>query len=399
MRLLLVVGVSGNECPFSGLNQFNPLVPLWGLTTLPPSVDRWDMYSEIVPEWVFPESVIHLSPKPLAVNSRAVLYNIMEHADWVIKYNFHCSARDTMPDGSLPEAFFLDYVSLRVPEITNSLLYASEALVPKSLSKVKSPRLYKLDCSASFGGGVASVRFLIVERVGTDLRAYIEQRGMIDFIEAIELGIEIYELIQKLHSTGVVHGDIHAGNLAFRQGEISSKRELVIIDFGESRFRPAEDPPRSTNETIVCRASISPWQSVGKSYRSTLRDDAFNVAGLMGYMMYGREYIAAQKAICGGRYKPELLQKYMNFKMKENLFDTKLFVIKSSGVEHVYDFHLSRILPRSLSHRATQVSNVLAKVLEHLRGLAFEDRPDYEYIVSLLRGILSFHGVESTTSN
>ena len=53
--------------------------------------------------------------------------------------------------------------------------------------------------------------------------------------EAINVGIELCRALAAVHAVGVLHGDIKAHNVVRRDGG-----QIVLVDFGASRFRSAE---------------------------------------------------------------------------------------------------------------------------------------------------------------
>jgi len=89
--------------------------------------------------------------------------------------------------------------------------------------------------------------------------------------------LHLLEALEYVHSQGVLHLDIHAGNVILSSG---SARGAVLIDFG---FRSARGP-LSTGGT--------PWHSLPPEMiersKPTHRTDLFQVGRLLEYRLMGR---------------------------------------------------------------------------------------------------------------
>lgn len=71
----------------------------------------------------------------------------------------------------------------------------------------------------------AKARFMVTERVDGCLSRSSESMGL---IKAFKIGIMAMGMVEKLHSQGVIHGDIHLGNMCFRLGH--NDEEWTLID-------------------------------------------------------------------------------------------------------------------------------------------------------------------------
>jgi serine/threonine protein kinase len=101
---------------------------------------------------------------------------------------------------------------------------------------------------------------------------------------ALGLGLKSVELIERLHSAGVIHNDFHAGNIAFKRLDKllsdydSLVDELILIDFGSSEFIAINHQCKSKDvgvDTLLDARLLSPWQLAGK--RAGRRDDVYRV--------------------------------------------------------------------------------------------------------------------------
>ncbi len=104
------------------------------------------------------------------------------------------------------------------------------------------------------------------------------------------------ELIEQLHDAGIMHNDIHGGNIAFRSplgdtqwgGPNSDDLpDLVLIDFGFSSFFPPDmgSARQTSQETIDSfnKVFVSPWQMTLS--REGRRDDVYRLVQLLADLM------------------------------------------------------------------------------------------------------------------
>ncbi len=209
-------------------------------------------------------------------------------------------------DSNLREASFLTLLNQLTPDIANQIKYLSGSLHLHTLSPVKTPEWTDPLCMVS--GRHAVVRYIISERVGLDIYAYLGKHP-VGFFEAIELGLQVFSLIEQLHSHNIVHGDWHSGNVAFR---LNAQNELVLIDFGRAAIRPEIDDSDPNDPDIYCQSQSSPWESRG--LKLTLRDDAFLAALLVGLPIHGLRDGRAQEHMCDERTKDGSFAQYMDLK-------------------------------------------------------------------------------------
>ena len=90
-------------------------------------------------------------------------------------------------------------------------------------------------------------RLLVEEKVGPTLSRCLrspaerpEGRDLVVF--AIRAFIRLIELLERIHSIGYIHADIHPGNIAFKNPnsdcDFNHPENLIFIDFGMSEFFP-----------------------------------------------------------------------------------------------------------------------------------------------------------------
>lgn len=346
-----------------------------------PSNLLWETSTEEVPVYIHPDGVIELSLPDIGSSEHSIVYRIGNREDWAIKYHSACYGLILRSDPTLQEAYFLQLLNKIIPHVTHKFIYMSGPFIPTKPSKFKqvSP---DIQCGKDPERRPPTVRYLITERVGDSLWGYLDDtdNGRIPFMRAIELGIDILRLIRDIHSINIVHGDVHPGNIAFR-----NDRDILLIDFGRSRIGPSDIPELAP--TIICHRHLSPWQSLRSQALSSFRDDIFRVYLIMATMIYGDSFNHAQGALCSAELEPDRFTKYMDFKDKSNFFDSSLIFEGRMNRAVSYRFTLSGVLPTERQRERTKISAVLLESLDYVRGLDHAEIPDHDFLIRLLKTI------------
>jgi serine/threonine protein kinase len=132
----------------------------------------------------------------------------------------------------------------------------------------------------------AKARAMVQERVGPALKDFIVAQIMTwnkkYLRQTIQAGIKMIDLVERLHRIGFIHDDLHPGNVATISGTEFDPNNLVLIDFGLSRFFPDEiGSDEHANPQLLRKLEgrnsvmLTPWQNEGM--RSGRRDDVFSV--------------------------------------------------------------------------------------------------------------------------
>ena len=149
------------------------------------------------------------------------------------------------------------------------------------------------------------VRFMVQEKVGMtlsefffELNSYNGPNADVALVRAaIAMGEKTLNLLERLHQHGIIHGDIHGGNIALKDPHFRlsmknnvdfSKLDLVLIDFGKAVFFPDqigtpekdEEPDHALNDWF-----LSAWQL--ENYRKSFRDDVIRVMDQMANWLSG----------------------------------------------------------------------------------------------------------------
>jgi hypothetical protein len=243
------------------------------------------------------EELDFFEPKPKKRHKPFVPEN-----NYVVKYSTDCADRWLKrPDE--PHSIIHEYAILAVlneTRIAPQVFYVSP---PSGLPDVRGDvpvhmRSKVLEDSFVHCKGMgAQTRFLVQERVGQSVFEWIQKvrDNNVDFYNSTAFSRAMLVVFGKalmilsiLHSGGLVHGDIHLGNIAFRHPiddltklEHVDSLDLVLIDFEHSFvFANSFNYPKFKGEPVhVLRGlnalPLSVWQLQGQ--RVGPRDDVFRL--------------------------------------------------------------------------------------------------------------------------
>ncbi|KAK7421014.1 Palmitoylated plasma membrane-bound casein kinase [Neonectria magnoliae] len=184
-----------------------------------------------------------------------------------------------------------------------------------------------------------------MDRLGQNLDKLLSSYGPEDKIKVLpELAVKMISTLEPVHDKGWVHRDIKPDNFLF---EMEGTKNLFLIDFGlAKRFRDPKGNhiPHSGNKTIVGTAR---YMSINAHLgcEQSRRDDLEALGFVFLYWVRGR--LPWQ----GLRVNKKELHKSVG-KQKQEMSIEEL----SEGCREV------------------------AEYMQYVRGLSFEERPDYDYL-------------------
>ena len=219
------------------------------------------------------------------------------------------------------------------------------------------------------------VRFLVQERVGVTWSKYFKYLSSKKSAESnlvieseLKIARKAIELVQQAHAAGILHGDIHPGNIAFKNPDLSfeeivpGESEMVLIDFGmaNSLFDPSTMSSVSSLQTLNLLL-LSPWQ-LSRDEPAAPRDDVIRIIDSVArhlnpqlssemdkLLKEGRADLVAHKNRMNGVVKVSdyfgvMLSKLRNFKISGPSFmDPKLEKLRADFVAYAnYNPRISR---------------------------------------------------------
>ncbi len=131
----------------------------------------------------------------------------------------------------------------------------------------------------------SSFRLLVEQRVGLTVDNCWQDMDALPTTQLVSFAtrafMRIISLLSQIHSIGILHGDVHSGNIAFREDNeecpFDEPDEVVFIDFGFSKFFPFELGKRDFFGPELYQSAnpalLSPFELAG--FRRGRRDDIY----------------------------------------------------------------------------------------------------------------------------
>jgi hypothetical protein len=302
--------------------------------------------------------------------------------DLAVKYNGHCVGDDDQAGEFLDplalETHFLKRVNEGAPEVAIKHYFTSEAvpLPPRGSSRSLYGKLGKRPPTCPLGAAPTHVRLMIMEKIAGTLYRFISNKKRIDLNHAVSMGIQMVRLLRDLHALGIIHGDIHPGNIGVAH---RNPPRLIVIDFGAAR-RPRADIKKGISTRIWCNGYISMWESI--YWPPSYRDDMFRMVQMLAIMMHGMEYYDALCAVCNHHSNRADTEHYYDLKSRLNFFNTVIHVPFSDKSHITKEYYLANRPRRDIT---VQLFDQLLQVVRSPASPT--DKPDYDRIENILTHI------------
>jgi serine/threonine protein kinase len=291
------------------------------------------------------QKVLNLG-KPISKQVFSTIFSVMNDADVVVKYQCDCAYLNVL------HPLLREFWALRTlidTEIVPRSFFLSPAIgIPPTVSEKTDFKLAiaeRENCVKK--GGV--VRYMVIERLAMSVYDMAAQ-CQLTVTESLKILREMIKGIEVMHKRGIIHGDIHPGNVMFASR--SDHRSVRFIDFGNSiRAEELKIFPiivRKPMEYIHCY--LSHWNLLG--YRLSYRDDVFKALFVTAVLMNGADYIRYCRTMTG-----ELMLRH-----KEQ--------------EFLFEYPGGRQLESS-----SEVKVGLEKILKIVRRLELDELPPYGELI------------------
>lgn len=327
-----------------------------------------------VPRLAYDAELIMTGPKagrlpigePLATTSTSRIFAVLNDAFRVVKYQHNCYdlgnvhpllrdyifLQELAGSGLAPAAQYLS-PPVRVPA----------SVTPKTAFGMRPAN--RASCAENEGG---QIRFMVMERVlwTLDNRVWDLHRigRRFPVRHSIHLTASLIKTIQRLHGHGIVHGDVHWGNVAMV--ERGDRQILNLIDFGNAMFVDEMHrlpimarEPRSVNHCL-----LSHWNIEG--YRISFRDDVFRALLVGAFLINGMPF----SDLCV--YLETNVEEMLRFKREGFIFSTPSGPDRIDGLD--FDTNTKRFVRRRLFNALNMARSV--------EGI--DERPNYDFIISQL---------------
>jgi serine/threonine protein kinase len=219
---------------------------------------------------------------------QATIFALADRPDVLLKYEINCdSVHGIHP--LVREALMLNL--LKDLDITPRFLYLSGPL------KFSLPLRIKTEVTLSDAAlekcanhKRSSVRVIAMENAGPSVNDYVGKGAFgengFPLHDALRITLDLLSIIEVLHSRGIVHGDVHPGNVVIKE----DTGKVKVIDFGRAFFSlDFEDKPvriRAPFSSMHCL--FSHWNIEGD--RFGFRDDLFKALHVLAVLLMGRPF-------------------------------------------------------------------------------------------------------------
>lgn len=134
------------------------------------------------------------------------------------------------------------------------------------------------------------LQYIVMEYIeGITLKEYIEQKGVLDWREALFFSIQILRALQHAHDKGIVHRDVKPQNIM-----LLSDGTIKVTDFGIARFSHSETRTM-TEKAIGSVHYISPEQAKGEI--TDEKADLYSIGVVFYEMLTGKLPFDADSAV------------------------------------------------------------------------------------------------------
>lgn len=187
--------------------------------------------------------------------------------------------------------------------------------------------------------------YLVIDLFDCSLHSLVKIKGKIDIMDCLHFGTQMIERMETLHSKFLLHRDIKPDNFL-----LNSDRKVFLIDYGFCKrydYDGKHIKEKNLNSIIGTVNFVS--VNVHKYLEPSRRDDLESCIYIMIYLIYGTlPWISVSDHI----------------RDNDHITDNDQIMKLKQETEHFPKF--------------------IREMLEYVRQLKFEERPDYKYLKNKL---------------
>lgn len=226
---------------------------------------------------------LELVDKPLLGPTSVVFFTSSKNI--VVKYQSNCFHTSEVHP-LVRDYYFLMFLrdNIKGERVSLDAYFLSGGTTVPETKTMKSQFTMKQEDRDSCVSKGGSVRFMVLERAQMSLFDYSKRfrGGKVPLEKVLSIGIKLIENLQSIHSVGVVHNDVHWGNVV-----VENSGKPLLIDFGRSFFSPESEPQiKLWSEFLNYSPHFSPWEMLG--YHTGFRDDVFRAFLIISLLIGGR---------------------------------------------------------------------------------------------------------------
>ncbi|MCQ8105097.1 protein kinase [Methylomonas sp. SURF-2] len=130
----------------------------------------------------------------------------------------------------------------------------------------------------AFGTG-----YMVMEYVeGRTLKAYLDQRGRLDWARTLDIFMQIMDALRAVHSTGLLHRDVAPDNIY-----LCGDGRVKLLDFGAARARLGGNLQAGDTQTVLVKPGFAPEEQYRDDGRQGPWSDVYSLAASMYYCLTG----------------------------------------------------------------------------------------------------------------
>ena len=311
---------------------------------------------------VIRDALVDVSPGAvIATTFGSKIFKVRSDPTLVIKYQINCDALGEIHP-LLRDYWFLSRLSGL--GVTPQVHFVSPPTKFSLAASAKTATTMDSETRAICAADPSStVRYMVMDRVGNAVYGY---RGKLSFLDVVQVLTKTLAAIETIHENGIIHGDIHAGNVVVLDHKISS---IGLIDFGKASFaKQTSRHDRFREPFQFVHHLLSPFEMEG--FRPSYRDDFYRTLLLVPILMFGTPYID----YCAGLSKDDIYQ------------------LRAHGEMFSYPDGpdmLSGLDPSVTEVNKVEIRDQLAFILEVAQGMTTIERiPPYELIMEAIDNII-----------
>lgn len=195
--------------------------------------------------------------------------------------------------------------------------------------------------------------YLVITLLGKSLQYHIEKQKTFSLQLTLKIGIQVINLLKTIHDKGLLHRDVKPDNFMF--GNDDESKQLYAIDFGLCRTYLDHSTNQHIMEGTTNNIIGTPtYVSVNGHQLKELsrRDDLESLGYMLIYFYTGR-------------------LKWSKINLRGDFEKANALMLKAKmNLDKLYE------LPEIINEYFTYV-----------RGLTFEQMPDYTYLIKLLKNL------------
>jgi serine/threonine protein kinase len=140
-----------------------------------------------------------------------------------------------------------------------------------------------------FYGTIDNYSYMVIDKLGGSICSLMRDCGdKFNLRTVIILGIQLLNIIEKLHNIGIVHRDLKPDNVLIGTGK--NRKQFYLIDFGLSKHILNSDGtiiPMNTNRSLTGTAKYVSL-NVHNGIEPSMRDDLESIAYILIYCLKGK---------------------------------------------------------------------------------------------------------------